>query len=87
MEDKRSEDEIYANEALKRQIDEQLTLHKQDVGKLVGTILGTAQTLHEETRRTFSANNELVLEALRATPPPQPVFEVKIEPPTDVHSG
>lgn len=72
MDKQRAEDEMYANGKLLVQIDEQLNKHKQDVGMLVGTILNEAVVLHKETRDAFHSNNGLILEALRATPPPMP---------------
>lgn len=80
MDKKRAEDEMYSNDRLMVQIDTKLTQHKEDVGRLVGTILAEAQAMHEGTRQVFNANNELILTALRATPPaPEPTPENKSE--------
>lgn len=70
MEEKRSEDEIYANEKLLRSINEQLMNHQEIIGRTVGQILTEAHILHEATRNAVTDNNQVLMAALRSSPPP-----------------
>jgi len=65
MDEKRAEDEIYSNGQLMRQIDDSLTAHKQEVTKVVSTILVKAEALHDQTREAIVKNNELLLGTLQ----------------------
>lgn len=69
MDAKRAEDEIYSNGKLLVQVDERMTLAKEEIARLVGTILHDAAGMHDTTRRVVTENNELLMTALRATPP------------------
>ncbi len=69
MEDKRAEDEIYANESLLRQINDQLVHSQEVIGSVVGSILDEARALHEATRSAVASNNEVLMAALKSTPP------------------
>ena len=88
MEEKRSEDEIYANEALHRQVNDQLMHSQEIVGAIVGNILLEARVLHQETRKAVNDNNQVLMTALLSTPPASPpTGEAKPEPDADAHGG
>jgi hypothetical protein len=76
MEKARAEDAIYGNEHLMRQVNTQLMQSQEVIGKTVGEIIAEARVMHEATRRSVTEavtnNNEILMAALRSTPPVQP---------------
>lgn len=69
MDRERAEAEMYSNGRLLTQVNDQLVHGSEQIALIVGTALHDSATMHEETRRIVATNYELVLEALRATPP------------------
>lgn len=77
MDEKRAEDEIYSNDRLLAQVNNQLIQSQETIASVVGTILSEARTMHEGTRRAITDNNEVLMAALLSTPPQL------LPPPTD----
>jgi hypothetical protein len=82
MDEKRAEDEIYSNDKLLASVNSQIVQGQETIARVVGAILSEARVLHEETRQSITNNNEVLMLALRASPPPTAAVESspKIEP-------
>jgi hypothetical protein len=74
MDRERAEAEMYSNGRLLTQVNDQIVHGQEQMAAIVGTALHDSATMHEETRRIVATNYGLVLEALRATPPPLPAL-------------
>lgn len=72
MDEKRSEEQTFANTYLERRITDALTNYNEQTGALIGTILHEARLLHEQTRRAIAERRATGEHAAVATPDKSP---------------